>query len=145
MKKIYLFLLTLCLVSVYSLPAAGYNWPAQGDDLAYVEKDGIHYTVKGKGQVYIMNSRHYNMGHCDLLDETNYSWLDGRDVEIPRSVYVRDGWHAIYGHQNILGVERYAFKNMTAKVNIWLPSTIKTIDPYSFENATGLHAPIYLP
>jgi len=143
MKKIYLFLLTLCLVSVYSLPAAGYNWPAQGDDLAYVEKDGIHYTVKGKGQVYIMNSRHYNMGHCDLLDETNYSWLDGRDVEIPRSVYVRDGWHAIYGHQNILGVERYAFKNMTAKVNIWLPSTIKTIDPYSFENATGLQN-IYL-
>ena len=143
MKKIYLFLLTLCLVSVYSLPAAGYDWPAQGDDWAFVEKDGIHYTVKGKNQVYIMNSRHYNMGHCDLLDETNYSWLDGRDVEIPRSVYVRDAWHAIYSHQNIIGVERYAFKNMTAKVNIWLPSTIKTIDPYSFENATGLQN-IYL-
>ena len=83
------------------------------------------------------------MGHCDLLDETNYSWLDGRDVEIPRSVYVSDGWHAISSHQNIIGVERYAFKNMTAKVNIWLPSTIKTIDPYSFYNATGLQN-IYL-
>ena len=132
MKKIYLFLLTLCLVSVWSLPAAA------GDDLAFVEKDGIHYTVKGKNQVYIINSFHY-WRSSDITDQ-NYSWLDGRDVEIPKSVYVRDGWHAIYGHQNIIGVERYAFENMTAKVNLTLPTTIKNIDPYSFENATGLQS-----
>lgn len=132
MKKIYLFLLTLCLVSIYSLPAAA------GDDLAFVEKDGIHYTVKGKNQVYIINSFHY-WRSSDITDQ-NYSWLDGRDVEIPKSVYVRDGWHAIYGHQNIIGVERYAFENMTAKVNLTLPTTIKNIDPYSFENATGLQS-----
>ena len=131
MKRFYLFLLTLCLVSIYSLPAAA-------DDWQFVESDGIHYSLKGRNKVYVINSFHVFPSHqSEVIDETNYSWLSG-DVVIPKSVYVSDPWHAIYSHQNIVGIEDCAFKNMTAPVRILLPSTIKEIGYEAFLKATGL-------
>ena len=135
MKKIYLLLAMLCMAFTSSIPAAA-------EDKALFERDGIHYTLGGKNQVYVINSFHYFNYQHYLIDETNYSWLSG-DVYIPKSVKVPFNAYAIFGYQDVIGIEEHAFKNMTASVNIWLPSTIKKIDPWSFEYATGLKS-IYL-
>ena len=130
MRKIYFYLLTLCLVSICSSPAS-----ADDEDLDIFESNGIHYSLKGKNKVYIINS--YNTYTGSVIDDKNYSWLSG-DVVIPKSVKVSDPWHAIYGHQNIVAIEAYAFNNMAPTVRIYLPSTIREIHSKAFLGAIGL-------
>lgn len=131
MKKFYLFLLTLCLASVYSLPASA------ADDLDLFEINGIHYSLQGENKVYVINSFHYFPHQHNLIDETNYSWLSG-DVIIPNRVDVADVAHAINGYQDVVGIEAFAFQNMTAHVSIQLLPNMKKIGNHAFYKAIGL-------
>ena len=133
MKKFYLFLLTLCLASVYSLPAAAYE-----DDLDLFEVNGLHYALKAENKVYVINSFHYFYHQqSELIDETNYSGLSG-DVVIPNRVKVSCSAHAIYGYQDIVAIEDNAFKKMQSPVRIQLLSKMKHIGSRAFIDATGL-------
>ena len=127
MKKIYLFLLTLCLVSIYSLPAAA------EDDLELLTVNGIHYSVKSPEKVEVINS--WNTWNWFELDETNYDYLSG-DIYIPKKV--RSLMSLIGVECNVTGIERSAFSHMTSPVRIQLPTTITKIGEYAFYKATGL-------
>ena len=131
MKKIYLLLAVLCMAFLSSIPAAA------DDDWAFVEKDGIHYSLKGKNKVYVINGFNVFSSQIDRYGEYNYSWLSG-DINIPSKVYFSVPLHAIYSNQEVVAIENSAFSNMTASVNITLPSTIKEIGRFAFLNATGL-------
>lgn len=130
MKKIYLFLATLCLTFFYSLSASG----------NFLEQDGIRF--------FLDNETGF-VGHAwptaDLVaviswkdkNKENYSHLSG-DVYIPSTLYV-----AFNPVGKVEVISNNAFAEMRPFVNITLPHTIKEIWGNAFKNATGLRK-IYL-
>ena len=136
MKRIYLFLLTLCLVSIYSLPTRAGVFD-QDEEYALTLSgwhNGIYYDGGSFTEVYVSNTTgNWSWATIWIDQEDNYPNLSG-DIDIPAEVYLGGPVFK----QKVVGIRRNAFRNMRPAVSIQLPSTVKAIGDQAFYNATGL-------
>lgn len=136
MKRIYLLLLTLCLVSIYSLPARAGVFD-QDEEYALTLwgwDNGIYYDSGTFNEVYVSNTTgNWSWATIWIDQEDNYPNLSG-NITIPAEVYLGGPVFK----QKVVGIRRNAFRNMRPAVSIQLPSTVKAIGDQAFYNATGL-------
>ena len=136
MKRIYLFLLTLCLVSIYSLPtrAGVFDQDEEYALTLWGWHNGIYYDGGSFTEVYVSNTTgNWSWATIWIDQEDNYPNLSG-NIDIPAEVYLGGPVFK----QKVVGIRRNAFRNMRPAVSIQLPSTVKAIGDQAFYNATGL-------
>ena len=138
-----MFLLTLCLVSIYSLPtrAGVFDQDEEYALTLWGWDNGIYYDSGTFNEVYVSNTTgNWSWATIWIDQEDNYPNLSG-NITIPAEVYLGGPVFK----QKVVGIRRNAFRNMRPAVSLLRLHQFETYltltetEKYSFFYFHGLY------